>query len=487
MSRFASMYSLRYARSLIYMLQASEYNLGEYINWFWRVKDFRTVEQRKRLDPTRKAMLLLTLARAGYVLSYLIWLALVILAYFYSSPIYATFAILWFVDFPYFLAFGIALPLYLGRKLIQEPKERQMISEAQIVLAKHPAIKIGIAGSYGKTTMKEMLATIIGAGFNAGEVKATPGNMNTPIGISRFAKKLTGNEKVLIFELGEYYPGDIKALCELVQPSIGVITGINEAHLSKFKTLERTTSTIFEIDDYLEGKSVYKNGDNTLVAERSAKNPLAYTSSGVDSWVQSDLQHANLNGLSFKLTKAKQVIKAHTVLLGVHQVGPISAAAAIAIDQIGLSVAQVEAGIKALVAFEHRMEPKSLGSGATLIDDAYNGNADGFAAGIKFLDSQGHKEIRSRYYLTPGLVETGDRTEIVHRAIGVQLAATKIEHILLIKNSVTPFIADELSKAGFSDRIKWYADMPQALVALPQITVPGDIVLLQNDWSDNYS
>ena len=469
------------------MLQASEYNLGEYFDWFWRVKDFRTVENRKQLDPTTKARLLLAFIRTKSVGTYIIYLGLLAAATIYESTPYLIVGVIWFFLIPYILAFGITLPLYLGKKLIQEPKEHKMILAAQIELAKHSAIKIGIAGSYGKTTMKEILATVLSAGFDDGEVKATPGNMNTPIGISRFVQKLTGNEKVLIFEMGEYYPGDILALSELIQPSIGVITGVNEAHLSKFKTLDRTVATIFELDDYLEGKNVYKNGDNEHIADTAGHDPLIYSIHGVDGWIQTDLKHANLNGLEFTLSKAKKSIKVKSKLLGTHQVGPIAAIVAIAIDKLGLSVEQVESGIKDIIAFEHRMEQKALSSGATFIDDAYNGNADGLAAGIRFLEAQGHKESRSRYYLTPGLVETGDRTEAVHRAIGKQLTETKIEHILLIKNSVTPFIADELEKAGQADKIRWFVDMPAALVALPQMTVAGDIVLLQNDWSDNYS
>src|ERR1019366_5388865 len=107
------------------------------------------------------------------------------------------------------------------------------------------------------TTFKEALATILSAGQT---VAATPGNMNTPLGISRFVAKLTGKEDILIFELGEYYPGDIKQLCELTKPNLGIITGINEAHLDKFKTLARTTATIFELADYLRAEPLYKNG-----------------------------------------------------------------------------------------------------------------------------------------------------------------------------------------------------------------------------------
>jgi len=126
-------------------------------------------------------------------------------------------------------------------KAYSSTKKRKIIATAQQILANHPALKIAIAGSYGKTTAKEIISAILGEGK---KVAFTPDNMNTMIGISRFAKTLDGTEEIIIFELGEEQVGDVRDLCNLVHPDIGIITGINEAHLSSFKTLDRTTATI---------------------------------------------------------------------------------------------------------------------------------------------------------------------------------------------------------------------------------------------------
>ncbi len=390
---------------------------------------------------------------------------------------------------PYILAYILIVPLWLGKVLIQRPKERQIIRQTRTKLAKNPALKIAIAGSYGKTTMKDLLETVLREGK---VVSATPGNLNTPIGISRFAANLVGDEEVLIFELGEYYPGDIETLCNLVQPDLGIITGVNEAHLSKFRSLEKTVTTIFELADYLQihgehsegpgrGK-LFVNGESELAAGQAGKyNTEVYTRSGVGEWKASGAK-TDLEGTSFLLARGKDKIKIETPLLGLHQVGPLSAVAAVA-EQLGLSLQQVETGFKQAKPFEHRLEPKRQGD-SWLIDDAYNGNPDGAKAAIDFLASlKGHK----RYYVTPGLIEMGHRTREVHEQIGKWLAEAGIETVVLIETSVLPHIEAGLKEAGFKGKLLSYPDMMTALVALPSLTLPGDVVLLQNDWPDNFS
>ena len=103
---------------------------------------------------------------------------------------------------------------------------------------------------------------------------------------------------------------------------------------------------------------------------------------------------------------------------------------------------------------------------------------------IEFLESlSGHR----RFYVTPGLVEMGERKEIVHRNIGKQLAEAKIEKVVLIQNSVTPYIERGLKDANYAGDILWFNDMPQALGALAHTTISGDVVLIQNDWPDQYA
>jgi UDP-N-acetylmuramoyl-tripeptide--D-alanyl-D-alanine ligase len=482
MRRWLSSYHPRYARSLVYMLQSSLYDLGETFAWYRRVDDFRQVERRQRLDPTAKARLLLGYLRVVWVLLVLLAIVIVVVGLDHHSVLTWLVGLIILASAPWLLLISLVVPLWLGKSLIQNPRQRKIVAEARARLVKHPAIKIAIAGSYGKTTFKDALSVVLTSGLGEEAVKATPGNLNTPIGISRFIGQLSGQEKVLIFELGEFYPGDIKELCDLVEPDRGVITGINEAHLSRFKTLDRTVSTIFELADYLGDRPCYKNGESELVVGRAGNDERLYSRDGLGGWKVSDAK-TDLDGVIFRLEKGKRKLKLHSQLLGLHQIGPLVAIVDLA-DQLGLSDEAIEKAVAKTKPFEHRLQPRTDATGMTIIDDSYNGNPAGAKVAIELL---GELKAPHRFYLTPGLVETGMRAPEVHRTIGQQLAGAKIEAVMLVETSVTPFIEEGLTEANFKGQVLRYATMPAALAALPSITVKGDIVLIQNDWSDNYA
>lgn len=468
--KFLSMYRPLYLRTLVYMLQESLYDLRPYFEWYQRTGDFSNVMKRKKLVMTKKAQLLLgwlwLLIAIGWVISgyliltqsFIMLLALIILA-------------------PYVLAAGLAVPIVFGTVLIQRPREKKIIVEAKAKLAAHKGLKIAIVGSFGKTTMKEILSAVLSEGK---KVAATPGNMNTPLGISRFIANLSGTEEVLIFELGEYYPGDIRELCDLVQPDMGVITGINEAHLERFKSIDRTIATIYELADYLGDKPLWVNAESKLAKEHIRDGNFAYTQKGVGKL---KVQHAKtgLEGTDFQIVGGGTKLHLHSDLLGMHNVGPLTAGVAVA-SHLALTAKQIEAGIAKTKPFEHRMQPAEA-SGIWTIDDSYNGNPDGARVAIEFLSGlKGHR----RMYVTPGLVEVGSATAIVHTQIGLMLA-DNVDVVVLVKNSATPFIAKGLEAGNYKGEVLWYEDGLSCLNALSQITKPGDVVLLQNDWSDNYA
>lgn len=473
MRRQLSRYHPRYIRSLVYMLQASEYHVRDFLAWHARTSDFRYVEKRKHLVFTAKALVLLVF---GWTLSMLaVAAAIIVSVYFTSAWKYALSAAILY-ELPLFAALGVVSALFLER-VVQTPVEAVIVSRARAKLARHKAIKIAIAGSFGKTSMREILRTVLA---EEKRVAAPGGSQNTPLAISRFIRKLSGDEEVLIFELGEYYPDDVHILCELVQPDIGIITGVNEAHLEKFKTLEATTDTVFELADCMGEKPIYVNGENEAVYGRAALDHILYTREGAGSWHAEDAR-TGLEGTSFVLRGNGSRISVVSKLLGLHQVGPLVCAADVA-TRLGIAPDDIQRGLSHTKAFEHRLEPRVEG-GVTILDDSYNGNPDGVAAVIAFLSSQKAR----RWYVTPGLVEMGDQKDDIHRQIGKQIAEAGIEHVVLIKNSVTPFIERGLEEANYRGVVHWFNDALQAYGALPHMTVSGDVVLLQNDWPDQYA
>ncbi len=471
-----SRYGLKFPRSLIYMLQSSEYNIGEYLSWMRRTKNFSHVEKRKTLVKNPKSLLLLAITWLLLIAVYST--ALFVIWHGYSiRRLYVFFFLLWAA--PYIASYGIIIPLLIIKYIIQRPIEYFIVKKARTTLAAHKGIKIAIAGSFGKTSMREILKTVLSEGKR---VAAPPHSYNTPLGISKFIKTLKGDEEVLIFELGEYYPGDVRKLCKLIQPDMGVITGINQAHLQKFKTLKKTTDTIFELSDWLGDKPLYVNGENILAKDHASSHHILYSREGTKQWMVTN-PTTGLSGTSFTLTNEDKQITIQSKLLGLHQIGPLVAAIDIA-SYLGLSEEQIARGTNNTKPFDHRLEPKQDGSGVITLDDSYNGNPDGVTAVINFLASlHGHR----RWYVTPGLVEMGVQTESIHKEIGRQLATANIEKVVLIKNSVTTDIEQGLKESQFSGEIMWFEDALAAFAALPHLTLPGDVVLLQNDWPDQYN
>jgi UDP-N-acetylmuramoyl-tripeptide--D-alanyl-D-alanine ligase len=482
MKKYISRWYSGYLPTLLYMLQVSGYHIPAYLNWIRRTKDFGQVRKRQRLIYTPKVVLLYT---AGVVLIAVVCVstAIAILAATTSTRmdvlLWWTIAGVIVFCAPFIVAYGLAIPLVIGYYCFQRPQERRLIAAASKKRQNISATVIAIAGSYGKTTFKETLQTVLAQGKT---VRSTPGNMNTPIGISRFLLSLDGNEECIICELGESHEGDIATLCQLVQPDIGVITGINEAHLETFGTIDVTIRTIFELEDFLGSKPLYVNADNVHIRKRNATpGKLAYTTRGVDGWHVEKAQ-VTLDGTRFVAKNGTTKIPINSKLIGEHQIGTLVACVDIA-TRLGLSVSDITRGIEKTSAYEHRMQPYSLG-GAIIIDDTYNGNIDGMLAGLALLKK--HTSAGRRIYVTPGLVEQGMETEAIHHRLGTAIAES-CDEVILINNSVTQYIQDGLQEAGFSGSVRIVEDPLPFYTNLAQIVAEGDIVLMQNDWTDNYS
>ncbi|HEY4527130.1 MAG TPA: UDP-N-acetylmuramoyl-tripeptide--D-alanyl-D-alanine ligase [Candidatus Paceibacterota bacterium] len=494
MKNYLTRYHPRYIRALVYLLQASEYNAHDYLALVRRTRDFRHVERRKQLKKTHKALALLVSAWALAVIAALT----IIFGVTGGDEIANLFAVVVLLGFPHVLPYLLLLPLFVI-ELVQLPIEAFLIAQAKAKLRKHPAFKIAIAGSYGKTSMREILKTVLSEGpstsldgarnksLRAGKKVAAPGGSeNTPIGIARFVSRLRGDEEILIFELGEYYRGDIKQLAQMVRPDLGVITGVNEAHLSKFKTVDAAANTIFELAEFLGGKPLYVNAENEIAREKAGTGPILFSREGVfpiaGGW-KVVAAETSLDGTSCALEHEGERINVQSKLLGLHNVGPLAAAVHIA-KRLGLTNQEIETGIAHTKPFAHRLERRDDPSGVITLDDSYNGNPDGVEAVIAFLASI---ENHRRWYVTPGLVEMGHRSEAIHKEIGKQLAQAGIEKVVLIRNSVTPWIEKGLRENSFGGDIVWFDDALNCYNSLPHMTVAGDVVVLQNDWPDQYA
>jgi UDP-N-acetylmuramoyl-tripeptide--D-alanyl-D-alanine ligase len=454
------------------MLQATEYRAWEFVKWCHRTKDFGKVMHRRVLVWTKKARLLYA-ATAG--LQVAIFITVAILVFWQTNGIALVLIGLFLLMLmPILLEFLLVLVLAIGDLLVMRPIARRKIAAAKEKLAGMKAVKIAVVGSYGKTTTKEVLKDILASGRN---VKATPGNMNQPLSIAEFIMSLSGEEEILIFEMGEYFVGDVRKMCEMVRPNYGVITGLSEAHLVNFKTLENIKKTFDEIRDFVPSERLFINGDNAILA---GEKGVVYSRAGIFDYKVSGVKLAPF-GTTFVVEKAGHELKIKTALLGEHNIGVVVLGLYLA-KKFDIKPDVVKKAVLELKPFEHRLEPKKV-NGAVVIDDTYNGNLEGIKAGLKLLKSlDGQRKI----YVTPGLVEQGKKTAEVHQEIGREIGLVASE-VVLMNNSTTSFIKKGLDEVGFAGEVKVFDDPLLFYENLPQYVASGDVVLMQNDWTDNYA
>ncbi len=479
MRRLLALYNIfTISTTLVYMMQNVEYHANAYIQWFWRVRDFSKVMQRRTLDLTKVAQLLRWTLIGGMASEFTVGILLIVFGVTTQNNILLGIGVGFIVLYPWIWAHLVLAPLMLGRYLIIRPQEAKLAEDATAVFGTHKGKRIAIVGSYGKTSMKEMLATVLGASL---DVVATPGNMNVLSSHARFAKTLHGDEDVVIVEFGEGKPGDVASFSKVVQPTHAVITGLAPAHLDQYKTLEAAGSDIFSVTQFVSPEHIYVNVESNVIRDFMTEGLIEYNRDGVLGW-RVESAKTDIYGTSFDLVRAGQTLKLRSSLLGLHQVGPLAVVAAIGLE-FGLTPQQVEEGIAATRPFEHRMQPYQL-AGAWIIDDTYNGNIEGVRAGTKLLADL---EAKRKIYVTPGLVDQGDEVESIHGHMGELIAAANPNLVVLMQNSVTGYIQAGLVAAGYEGEVLVQADPLDFYTHLDHFVAEGDVVLMQNDWTDNYA
>lgn len=460
-----------------YMLQSVEYRVRPYLAWLWQTRNFVTVMRRRSLEPTKAAQLLRLGALMGMAMQIVFGLGLVLSGVLglFAGGVWAGIFVL--LVYPLLWAHILAVVVAFGNLLFAKPREARLAAAAMETFINHPGKRIAVVGSYGKTSMKELLVTVLGEACN---VAATPANQNVISSHARFARTLKGNEDYLIVEFGEGRPGDVGRFSEIVRPTHAVITGIAPAHLDEYKTVAAAGGDIFTVARYVSPGNVYVNDDSPDAANFMVETYKKYGKGGSLGWHVSDAV-TGFEGTDFKLMRKGRKLKLHSQLIGLHHIGPLAFVAAFALQQ-GIAEEKVVSGVAKTKPFEHRMQPYRL-AGAWVIDDTYNGNIEGIRAGTELLSKLPAKR---KVYVTPGLVDQGEETARIHREIGGLIAGAKPDMVVLMENSVTKYIREGLDEAGYVGNINVQPDPLDFYTHLEDYLAAGDVVLMQNDWTDNY-
>lgn len=381
----------------------------------------------------------------------------------------------------------IAAPWLLAlAALAAQPGENRIsmgyFRDAQKKLDAHPSlIRIGITGSYGKTSTKFLLKTILSEKYN---VLATPSSFNTTMGVTRIIREqLSDEHEVFIAEMGARHVGDIKDLVELVHPKIGLITSVGPQHLDTFGTIETVAKTKYELIEGLpsDGIAVFAK-DGAICDQLYERCPLK---NKVLAGTQLSAQNIEVGAFGSRFDLATvdgESVSCQTLLLGEHAISNLLLCAQTALC-LGLTLEQVAQGIAKCESVEHRLELLPTGNGVTVIDDAFNSNPVGAGAALRVLAAFPGRRI----IITPGMVELGAQEDTYNEAFGRQMA-TSIDIAILIGKRHTAPIVKGLTEAGFNrENLFIVNSLDESTRVLGALVRSGDVVLYENDLPDNYN
>jgi UDP-N-acetylmuramoyl-tripeptide--D-alanyl-D-alanine ligase len=449
-------------KKLLFVYQQELYFSQKLLRFAYSPRVFQDPEKRQKLDFTLKAKILY----ATTLFLFFFFLGVSVF-YFGIFGLIAYFFLLELTPFFLILSHTLFSPFECQIK-------KRMIKKASLYLdtqRNHLHI-IALAGSYGKTSAKDVVSAVLSQKYS---VFSSPGNKNTPLGFSEYASKISLTDEFLVLEFGEMWKGDIAELCEIIRPDTGIITGINVQHLEQFGSEENIISTINELSSFLKKENVlFANASNALVKESVPKS------------TQADIVWYGNEEISY--TRDEKQGNIIVFYKDFRIVSQFYASYFTQLVSLGLKVGehfkvpekQIFQALESLHPSPHRMTGSyNEASDILILDDTYNGNIDGALEASKTLG-----EFPSKYkiYITPGLVELGKFSQSLHNTLGQSLAKNADE-IWLITNSVTPFIKEGI---GNAKKIREFPSMNDVFIALKTDIPMSSVVLMQNDWTDNY-
>ena len=390
----------------------------------------------------------------------------------------------------FILVFPILLPIWVALcGLIAWPVEKAIsemyFRDAQSILQKRrDLIRIGITGSWGKTSVKFILGTILGEKFNT---YITPASYNTPMGVTKAIRSgLEPGHRVFIAEMGARHVGDIKEMCRLVHPQMGIITSVGPQHLDTFHTIERIIKTKYELIEALpaDGEAFFAD-DNGICRKLYEQTKIKKHLSGMDPrvnevWAE-DIQY-NPEGSSFMLCKGSDKITCRTQLLGELNIQNILLCASVAFS-LGLNLSQIARGISRIKPVDHRLQLIRHPGGLNVIDDSFNSNIQGARQAFQVLKQFPGKRI----VITPGMVELGEQEYEMNRQFGTFMADC-CDLAILVGKKRSEAIAGGLREKGYPDSaVLTVASLEDATDLLKKSAGAGDTVLFENDLPDNYT
>lgn len=382
-----------------------------------------------------------------------------------------------------FLSNFIMLLANIVNMPVEKAINRYYYNDAKRIIESHKGlIVIGVTGSFGKTSTKNYLASILAEKYN---VLVTPGNFNTLLGVIRtIRERLRPYHQVFIVEMGAKQKNDIKEICDLVHPGIGIVTAVGEMHLETFKSIENIQNTKFELINSLPANGLgVINIDSEYIRNfkgiTSSCNIIKYAVENSCEYKAEDVTYG-AGGVAFTLKGERYSSR----LLGTGNLLNMLASIAVA-DRLGVPAGKQKSAIARLQPVEHRLSMR-VANGITVLDDAYNSNPQGAKMALEVLKNFNVAAGNRRIVITPGFVEMGTRQAEANMELG-RIIAKSCDYAIVVNATNRAAIKSGIDEGGLAEDKYFLADsLNHAHARLAEILRTGDVVLYENDLPDNF-
>lgn len=336
---------------------------------------------------------------------------------------------------------------------------------------------IGVTGSNGKTTTKNLLRAIL---ESVGPTVAPRGSYNNEVGAPTTFLQLTTDTEFLVAEMGASHVGDIARLTAMARPDIGVVLKVGLAHAGEFGGIEHTFAAKSEMVTALDSDRVaVLNRDDPRVVEMAELTDARVRWFGLhdDAVVRASDIATSISGTTFTLTIDSESRPVNFAVIGEHHVHNALAAAAVAYE-LGIDIDRIVARLETVELAERgRMQPFT-GRGITVIHDAYNASPDSMTAALKTLALVKPEQGRT-FAVLGAMSELGDETGVAHDEIGIQAVRLRIDQIIAVGPDARRIHVSAVNEGAWNDESLHVADNDEAFELLTRMLQPGDVVLVK--------
>lgn len=336
---------------------------------------------------------------------------------------------------------------------------------------------VGITGSVGKTTTKELIAAVLQSRYRT---LKTEGNLNNEIGLPLTLLKLSETHERAVLEMGFYVPGEIAFLCEIARPHVGVITNVGVAHLGQAGSVEAIAAGKAELVQALpaDGTAILNQDDERVraMANMTRARVLTYGLDPTAHLWASDIEGLGLEGIRFRLHYQRETLTIKVPLLGRHSVHTALRAAAVGLVE-GMTWQEILGGLTSS-SIQLRLVAVTGPGNSLLLDDTYNASPESVIAALNLLD-----ELEGRKVAVLGdMLELGSFEEQGHRMVGVR--AGEVVQELVTLGQRAHWIAEGARESGLApQRIIELEDRDEVLRYLQKRIGAGDVILVKGSRS----